>query len=95
MAAGAAHNVEWPGTLRVGTLDKETAMADVKSKEQVKAEMDAAAEAALATLRHEVSEAVGDRAKGQLDVIEWFAANYMTAGHKRLGRGLVAISKGQ
>lgn len=61
-------------------------MAEQKSKEQVKAEMDAAADVARDQLSELNQAAV-------LVVAQWVAANYMAAGYKRLGRILVAVSK--
>ena len=66
-------------------------MADEKTKEQVMAEMDAAAERAKA----EILDVLKRDQPSADDVIKWFAANYREAGHKRLGRILVAISKEQ
>ena len=48
--------------------------------------MDAAAEAAMKELG-ELPQVV------YIPVARWFAKHYLKAGHKRLGRGLVAIAK--
>lgn len=60
-----------------------------KSNEQLMAEMDSAAVLAKA----EILDVLQRDQPSADDVITWFAANYMRAGHKRLGRILVAISK--
>ncbi len=57
-------------------------MAEKLTSEQ----MDAAAKDAFSDLENLTDEAV-------LSVAEWFAGHYLAAGHKRLGRILVAISK--
>lgn len=57
-----------------------------KSKEQLMKEMDeagAAADVELRAMPH----------KDSIPVARWFAAHYMKAGHKRLGRAIVAFAK--
>ena len=63
-------------------------MADEKTKEQVKAEMDAAAEAAK-------QELDGLDISYDNPIVLWIGRNYRAAGYKRLGRLLIALSKGQ
>jgi len=58
-------------------------MAEMLTPEQ----MDKAAEAALEELKATLPQTV------YIPVARWFKNNYMKAGHKRLGRGLVAIAK--
>ena len=63
-------------------------MADEKTKEQVKAEMDAAAAAAK-------EELDGMDISFDDPIVLWIVRNYGAAGYKRLGRLLIALSKGQ
>ncbi len=58
-------------------------MAEEKTAEQIKAEMDKAAEEAAKQLKKLNKEAVKT-------VAEWMKANLATAGYKRLGKALVA-----
>jgi hypothetical protein len=52
-------------------------------------QMDEAAEKAYAELKEHMSD------WSARDLIKWWAEWYLKAGHKRLGRMLVAISKGK
>ena len=58
-------------------------MAETLTPEQ----MDIAAEAALEELKATLPQTI------YIPVARWFKNHYMKAGHKRLGRGLVAIAK--
>ncbi len=72
-------------------------MAEEKTAEQIKAEMDKAAEEAAKLLK-KLDKAAEEAAKllKKLDkaavkvVAEWMKANLATAGYKRLGKALVA-----
>lgn len=50
-------------------------------------EMDAKAQIAAAELEEKIDTMTGP------EVLAWFAKNYMSAGHKRLGRAMVDLHK--
>jgi hypothetical protein len=56
-------------------------------------EFDVAAENAKAKLVADLQTASPEKREGMLSVLKWFASWYMTAGHKRLGRICVELSK--
>ena len=55
--------------------------------------MDMAAELALSELDQKMKGSSGEELKGIEWTIKWIASHYMAAGYKRLGRGVVAVSK--
>jgi len=57
-----------------------------KTQEQVSQEMDAAVEIAIAELKKMPKAVV-------MPIAEWFFKHFLKAGHKRLGRALVAYVK--
>lgn len=57
-----------------------------KPKTDLQVKMDAAAEVAAADLAKALKALSPAERKGADAVIAWWKANYMTAGHKRLGR---------
>ncbi len=69
------------------TMKDDTHMVK-KTKEVISAEMDAAAEVAKKDLGNYPGEAF-------VTVARWWKANYMGAGHKRLGRILASIETGE
>ena len=60
-------------------------MAEKKSLEQVKADMDSAAIEA----QNDLTEMIDHDALEQSHIVEWWEKWYKKAGHKRLGRILV------
>lgn len=57
--------------------------------------MDAAAEIAKQELTDALKEMSVERKAGASIVAHWFLHNFMVAGHKRLGRILVNMAKGE
>ncbi len=63
------------------------------AENEVPNKYDVAAETAKKDLVSLLEQMDDAEKKGAMAVIQWQAANYMTAGHKRLGRILVSVSK--
>lgn len=53
--------------------------------------MDDAAAKALNELRLKMEKMTAEERKGAQALIDWWNQNYMTAGYKRLGRGLKSM----